>query len=197
VTGSAHAETYLLVASRADTGALAPEELAALLDPTVGLANFPTPTPIASGPQQHYVSHAALAGLDRWIRDGTPPPEAARLESTDDGAGLVLAPNGIAVGGIRTPWVDVPVATLSGLSQDGGGEGMTFLFGTTKRFSSADLAELYPGGLEFYLTRFGDSLDATVERGFLLEADMAEIRALAAVSFPSSPRDRSNFRRSR
>jgi len=62
---------------------------------------------------------------------------------------------------------------------------MTFLFGTTKSFSAADLAELYPGGLEFYLTRFGDSLDATVERGFLLEADMAEIRALAAVSFPS------------
>ena len=185
VAGSAHAESYLLVASRADTGALAPEELAAMLDPTAGLARFPTPAPIASGPQQHYVSHAALASLDRWVRGGTPPPEAARLECTDDGAGLVLGPNGIAVGGIRTPWVDVPVATLSGLGQDGGGEGMTFLFGTTKPFSAADLAKLYPGGLEFYLTRFGDSLDAAVERGFLLEADAPEIQALAAASFPT------------
>jgi hypothetical protein len=105
------------------------------------------------------------------------------LESTDGGASLVLGPNGIAVGGIRTPWVDVPVATLSGL-QEGGGEGMTFLFGTTKPFSSADLAELYPGGVAFYLSRFGESLDAAVERGFLLEADTAEIRALAAASFP-------------
>jgi hypothetical protein len=148
------------------------------------LANFPTPTPIASGPQQHYVGHAALAALDRWVRDGTPPPEAARLETTAGGGGLVLGPDGIALGGIRTPWVDVPVATLSGL-QDGGGEGMTFLFGTTKSFSAARLAELYPGGRAFYLKRFGDSLDAAVAQGFLLEADAPEIRALAAVSFPT------------
>jgi hypothetical protein len=105
------------------------------------------------------------------------------LQSTDDGAGLVLGPNGIAVGGIRTPWVDVPVAILSGL-QDGGGEGMTFLFGTTKRFSPALLAELYPGGRESYLKQFGDSLDDVVGRGFLLEADAPEIRALAAAAFP-------------
>jgi hypothetical protein len=183
VAGSAHAETYLLVACRADTGALAPEELAAMLDPTAGLANFPTASPVASGPQQHYVGHAALAGLDRWVRDGTPPPEAARLERTDGGASLVVGPHGIAVGGIRTPWVDVPVATLSGL-QEGGGEGMTFLFGSTKPFSSADLAKLYPGGVAFFLARFGESLDAAVEHGFLLEADTAEIRALAAASFP-------------
>jgi hypothetical protein len=184
VTGSAHAETYLLVASHADTGALASEELAALLDPTAGLARFPTEVPIASGPQQHYVSHAALARLEEWIRDGTPPPEAPRLESTDDGAGFVLDQNGIAVGGIRTPWVDVPTATLSGLGQEGGAGGMAFLFGTTKRFSTAKLAELYPGGLESYLTCFGDSLDAVVERGFMLEADTAENRALAAAAFP-------------
>jgi hypothetical protein len=183
VAGSAHAETYLLVASRADTGTLTPEELAAMLDPTVGLANFPTPTPICSGPQQHYVGHAALAALDRWVRDGTAPAKAARLESTADGAGLVLGPSGIAVGGIRTPWVDVPVATLSGL-QDGEGAGMTFLFGTTKSFSAEQLAELYPGGRESYLKQFGDSLDATVRQGFLLDTDASEIRALAAASFP-------------
>lgn len=185
VTGSAHAETYLLIASHADTGALAPEELAALLDATAGLARFPTEVPIASGPQQHYVGHAALAGLDRWVRDGTPPPEAPRLESTDGGASFVLDHNGIAVGGIRTPWVDVPTATLSGLGQGNLGEGMAFLFGTTQRFSTAHLAELYPGGREAYLTRFGDSLDAAVELGFILEADAAEIRALAAAAFPS------------
>lgn len=47
------------------------------------------------------------------------------------------------------------------------------------------LAELYPGGVTFYLTRFGESLDAPVERGLLLEADTAEIRALATASFAS------------
>ena len=61
ITGSAHAETYLLVASREDTGRESPAELATLLNATEGVsALFPTKVPIASGPQQHYVSHAAF-----------------------------------------------------------------------------------------------------------------------------------------
>ena len=53
VAGSAHAETYLLVASGQDTGALPPEELAALLNPSGGIDRFPTEEPINTGPQSH------------------------------------------------------------------------------------------------------------------------------------------------
>ena len=119
VAGAAHAETYLLAATNLDTGKLSPEELASLLDSTEGLDRFPTEVPINSGPQSHYVGHAALAGLDRWVRGAGPPPEAARLELNETGDGFVLDDNGNARGGVRTPWVDVPTAALSGLGQNG------------------------------------------------------------------------------
>jgi hypothetical protein len=85
-------------------------------------------------------------------------------------------------GGIRTPWVDVPVAVLSGLGQVG--EVFVVLFGQTLPFDEAALAELYPGGVAEYLERFEASLDATIEAGFLLDEDRAEILEVAASSFP-------------
>jgi len=184
ITGSAHAETYLLVASREDTGRESPAELATLLNATEGVsALFPTKVPIASGPQQHYVSHAALAHLDRWIAGGEPPPHGERLETGDAADTLVPDEHGIARGGIRTPWVDVPVATLSGLGGAGAGQ-MNFLFGTTVPFDQATLAELYPGGRADYLQRFEESLDSAIERGFLLEADKPEILAVVEAGYP-------------
>jgi hypothetical protein len=71
--------------------------------------------PINSGPQHHLVTKSALRHLDRWLRDGTAPPSGDRLQTTEgaDGAPqLVADEHGIARGGIRTPWVDVPIARL-------------------------------------------------------------------------------------
>jgi hypothetical protein len=182
VAGAAHAETYLLAATNLDTGKLSPEELASLLDSTEGLDRFPTEVPINSGPQSHYVGHAALAGLDRWVRGAGPPPEAARLELNETGDGFVLDDNGNARGGVRTPWVDVPTAALSGLGQNGAD--FAFLFGTTRRFDAAMLGELYPGGRDEYLRRFDESLVAAITRGFILDVDAQEIRGLAAADYP-------------
>ena len=70
---------------------------------------------VNAGPQ-HFVVKAALRHLDAWVRDGDAPPEAARLE-VDDSTGtatIVRDQDGIAVGGIRTPQVDVPTSILSG-----------------------------------------------------------------------------------
>ena len=58
------------------------------------------------------------------------------------------------------------------------------LFGQTLPFDEATLAELYPGGAADYLRRFEESLDATIEAGFLLAQDRAEILEVAASSFP-------------
>jgi alpha/beta hydrolase family protein len=183
VAGAAHADTYLIKGAARDTGALSADELAAALAPSAGLPGFSTATPINSGPQQHYVSQAALAQLDSWVRGEAAPPEAARLELTADGGAFAADQHGIALGGVRTPWVDVPVAVLSGLGQEGGA-GFTFLFGTTRPFSAEQLEHLYPGGRVSYLEQFGESLDRAVDRGFILEADAAEIRSLAAASYP-------------
>ena len=57
---------------------------------------------------------AALVNLDRWARKGVIPPRAPRLETTDSGSGQIrIAADdfGNGRGGVRTPQVDVPLAT--------------------------------------------------------------------------------------
>ena len=180
IAGAAHADTYLLVASGADDGSLAPAALAKLLAPTTELFGMQVDAPINAGPQQHYVLQAALAHLERWAGGGAPPPEAPRLELAGTTGPLALDAHGIAKGGIRTPWVDVPTAVLSGFGQSGAE--FAFLFGTTRPFDAATLARLHPRGRADYLARFEKATAEAVSRGFLLEADAPEIRALAAAT---------------
>jgi Alpha/beta hydrolase domain len=183
VTGAAHFDAYGLVASQLDDGTLSAHKLTELSAPISTLMGMPTEKPINAGPQFHYISQAAVAALDRWVRDGTPPPQAPRLElSSLAPARLAIDEQGNAKGGIRTPWVDVPTAILSGLGQGGGTFG--FLFGTTHSFDAAKLATLYPGGRRDYLARFDAATDASVRAGFLLPADADEIKELAAAACP-------------
>jgi hypothetical protein len=142
-----------------------------------------TETPVNAGPQQHYVAQAALKHLVDWAAGGPPPPNAPRLAQTGvEDAPFELDAHGNVLGGIRTPWVDVPTAVLSGLGQ--AGDTFTFLFGRTEPFDEATLAALYPGGKAQYLERFEAALDATIQAGFLLGEDRAEILEVARHSFP-------------
>ncbi len=177
VAGAAHFDTYGLVAAHFDDGSLSIEELARHLAPTDKPMGLVARSPVNAGPQQHYVLQAALDHLERQVRDGTPPPEAPRLETTDaEARELVRDELGIARGGIRTPWVDAPSAVLSGLGQ--GGEGFLFLFGTTRSLDDGTLAQLYPGGADEHRSRFAASTTTALQAGFLLEADAEEVRAL-------------------
>lgn len=180
LAGAAHADTYLLVASPADDGSLSPAALASLLAPTDSVFGMQVTAPINAGPQQHYVLQAALAHLDRWAGGGAPPPEAPRLALGGESSPLALDALGLATGGVRSPWVDAPTSVLSGFGQ--GGTEFAFLFGTTRPFDAATLARLYPGGHREFLARFHAATDDALARGVLLEADVPEIRALAAAT---------------
>ena len=182
MAGAAHADTYTISAGRRDDGTLPPEGLAELMRPTSRLMIGNTGSPINAGPQQHYVSQAALAHLTRWSAGGEPPPEGSRLEVDTDGTGFRTDEHGLAAGGIRTPWVEVPTAIMSGLGQSG--ESFAMLFGRTVPFDEAALSALYPGGKAEYLKRFETSLDRTIAAGFILEDDREEILAIAAASYP-------------
>jgi len=182
LAGAAHADTYLLNASRYDDGKLGAERLAALMRPTSDLVIGRTATPINAGPQQHYVGQAALSHLVQWVTNGAPPPQAPRLELDADGATFRLDQHGNAIGGIRTPWVEVPTALLSGLGQTG--EAFAMLFGRTEPFDDPTLSALYPGGNAEYVERFEASLDASIAAGFILAEDRTEILELAADSYP-------------
>jgi Alpha/beta hydrolase domain len=102
---------------------------------------------------------------------------------------LVLDENGNATGGIRSPWVDVPTARLSGLVSGLGQtlRGLGDLLGVTEPFNAAALARLYPGGQPEYVDKFNTSLKTAIAAGFILAADEAEIKALAAYSFSAGP----------
>jgi hypothetical protein len=182
MAGAAHADTNTVSAGRHDDGSLTGERFAELLRPTTNLLIGQTETPVNSGPQQHYVAQAALDHLVRWVLEGVAPPSAPRLEVDDTGTDFHKDARGNVLGGIRTPWVDAPVAVLSGLGQ--AGDSFAFLFGQTSPFDEATLAELYPGGKDEYLERFEDSLDATIEAGFVRAEDRTEILAIAAASYP-------------
>ena len=62
----------------------------------------------------HFVAKAGLRALTNWIETGTAPVTAPRLDVAPGAAPQVRRnADGIALGGIRTPPVDVPVAVLS------------------------------------------------------------------------------------
>jgi len=183
IAGAAHFDTYGLVAAHRDDGSLSADELAALMAPTDQVLGQKAASLVNSGPQQHYVLNAAVAHLKAWVRRGSPPPGADRLAiAGDHDSVLELDELGIARGGVRTPWVDAPVAVLSGLGQEGAA--FTPLFGVTRPFDDAQLARRYPNGRKQYLAEFESRLEQAIAAGFILVADRDEILALAAAACP-------------
>jgi Alpha/beta hydrolase domain len=132
---------------------------------------------INEGPQR-LVAQAALSALERWVRDGTPPPEAARIGlAAQSPARIARDRHGIAVGGVRTPDVDAPACVLSGEAPHGA-RGPGWLVGSTTPMEPAELVRLY-GDADGYLTAFRQSADEAIAAGFLLPAHRDELLARA------------------
>lgn len=185
IAGAAHADTYVLGAAFSDSGTLPPAELARLMAPTAEPLGIPCTEPVNSGPQHHYVAQAAIAHLDLWARGGPPPPSSPLLETDpDDRMRLLTDDAGIARGGIRTGWVDVPVAALSGLTPPGA-SGIGVLFGSTRVFDAAELARRYPAGPGEYAAAFREATMQAVTAGFLLGQDVDEMVAVAVAAYPA------------
>jgi hypothetical protein len=148
-----------------------------LLGPTANLLDCGAP--INNGPM-HIVVKAALRALSTWVRSGTAPAMAPRLEVTPGAGGLPEISrdgDGIALGGIRTPPVHVPVATLSGMPGPSPSI-ICLLLGSTTPFTPERLAQLYPSHAA-YLEQYEANVDATIESGFALPEDRAALLAFA------------------
>lgn len=132
-----------------------------------------------------YVADAAFAELTKWLDDGTPPPRAARIQVTDTRAGTTnLDRFGNAVGGLRTPFVDIPTATYSptdASAHDTELSGLCPLIGFSTPFSHATLRALYPSHAE-YLTRVTRETNELVHEGFWVASDAATVVRQAAAS---------------
>jgi hypothetical protein len=169
IAGAAHADHYvsdLGLFDRFDSPADAAVKESYYAIPVLDKCEMP----INDGPQ-HFVVSAAIAALNKWVRDGVAPPHADPIQVDDQTSTIVRDDFGIAVGGIRTPYVDVPVATLSGEGQP---VGSTFsicsIYGTTALFDDATLAGLYPDHNTF-VSKFDRSVNRAVRAGFLLQPD--------------------------
>lgn len=193
VAGTAHADNYTFTVGAMDSGTAPLEKLAAASAPTADVLGGKLAKPMNNAPQHHYVVHAALWHLDQWIRTRKAPPKAAPLKmTTRQGSGqaggqptqFVVNAHGIAEGGIRTPWVDVPITRLSGVPNSG--SQLAFLVGVSEPFDAATLARLYPGGKREYLRKFEASLSSAITAGFILPADRKEILDLAALTYSGS-----------
>ncbi|MGE3510894.1 MAG: alpha/beta hydrolase domain-containing protein [Vicinamibacterales bacterium] len=137
---------------------------------------FPCARPYNNGPH-HWVFKAAVRALDRWIADRVAPPKAGRLEILPGPPPeIVRDAHGNARGGVRTPHVDVPVATISG---SGNSPALCALFGTTAPLNAQALAALYPQ--DEFRARFDAATDQAVRAGFLLTADAADVKAGAVL----------------
>lgn len=187
IAGTAHADNYTIQVAPIDSGSAPLSDIVAAYAPTDMLMGQQLQHCINFAPQHHYVLQAALSKLCHWVRTGQPPPSGATIELADgDPPEPVLDANGLARGGIRTPWVDVPVARTSGT---GSVESiMAAIFGSGELFDAHTLRRLYPGGRADYLERFAAALDAAIESGFILPADRTEIIEIAASSYPASAR---------
>jgi hypothetical protein len=147
-----------------------------LLGPNVAVADC---NPEPNDGAFHVVAKAGLHGLKEWVASGDAPVEAARIEVSPDGQ-IARDADGIALGGIRTPPVDVPIATLSG-APGPNPTTICLLLGSTIPFSEQRLAELYPFPTE-YRQAYQDAVDSAIEAGFVLRDDRL---ALSEFSDPS------------
>ena len=136
-----------------------------------------------SGPQMHYVLQRAFDALELVDPRRRSRRRPRRRLVVDESGELAVDEMGIARGGVRTPWVDVPVSILSGLGQPGE---MTELFGTTRPLDPSAFATRYPRGRDDYVAQFAAATRATVDNGFLLAVDAPEIEALGALAWPTA-----------
>jgi hypothetical protein len=182
VAGTAHFDQYGLLTGATDTGRRS--SVAEWFDTMRNPTNQPNPgftcaSPINTGPQT-FVLRSAIAHLDRWAAGGPPPRRAPRYETVSiNPLQYVLDANGNVRGGIRTPAVDSPVATLSGLGQTG--TTFCFLFGTTTPFSQEQLTALY-GDHGGFVRAWSRATLSAHTAGYLRPEDAANLLVVGAHS---------------
>lgn len=191
--GTEHLDNCVANLCATDTGTAnhALLQFDAMLNPPTAYGSFGTCTePIGTG-EEDYLLGAALHQLARWVRTGgaqggraadAPPLFAGQFVGETTPPPPVLDSHGNIVGGVRSPAVDVPVATLTGLPSNT--PGFCFLAGTTVPFPAATLQQLYPTHGRF-VAAWSRDVSRLAREGYLLPADAENlVRAASAAPVP-------------
>jgi hypothetical protein len=186
VAGGSHFDYYGLFIGPGDTGngQGAVLNLAAQQNPPSTIPLLGTCTDPINTSGTHWVLNAAVWWLNQWVVNGSAPPIPPLLQvSTTPGEPVVYVTdnNGNVLGGVRSPQVDAPVATLSGVGNSGGLGGFCAIFGRTIPFSSSQLAGFYKNHGQF-VSKWVHATQNDVKGGYLLPADAPELEASASNS---------------
>ena len=124
-----------------------------------------------------YAENAAFTHLDRWARGGAAPPLAQPISML---LGLIVVRDGDqnALGGVRLPDLDAPVASYAPNNSGGNVAGACLLLGTTTPLTPARIRQLYPDHAA-YVAKFTAAADRALQGGYLLRADRDEAVARA------------------
>lgn len=156
VAGTSHADAHILGDDRADT-----------IDCGV---------PINDGPL-HVVSKAALRHLAIWLVDGTEPPTMPLIELNDEATAVVRDEDGLALGGVRTPPVDVPTRALSGEAGPNT-EIICILLGSGPDIPADRLTQLHGSRADFEVA-YDAAIGAAIDAGVVVEDDREAIAGYA------------------
>jgi hypothetical protein len=146
-------------------------------------------TQCAPGPRagslfpRRFTLNAALVALRDWVETGIPAPAAPRVERVGP---VPEAPSkklrrdldGNALGGLRMPFINVPVATYNGEA--------CVEAGTTTRFPPERLAELHPTH-QSYVEQLLAATNEAVAQRFLLCRDAETIMRKASAATIGRP----------
>ena len=147
--------------------------------------------PACAGPSSSFAVGAAVNAiwmqLDDLLVRSLPMSLATRVEL--DAAGQPrLDAQGNALGGLRLPQIDLPLAAYGASNKASAdsprSQGLCALSGSMRAFDAAQLKSLY-GSRAGYLKRFNAAVDAAVAARGLEAADAATIKAQTARSLPA------------
>lgn len=116
----------------------------------------------------------AYRNLQLWARQGIKPPRAPRI-ALDAKLEIRRDANGNALGGLRMPYIDVPVAGHVGYMTP---HGMGGVRGYKRPISAETLAKLYPSAGD-YTAKFGAATDRLLAGRWITPEDAEAMKAAA------------------
>jgi hypothetical protein len=149
-----------------------------------GQVSDPTSTVCAPGPRagnqfpRRFTLNAAVASLRRWLVRGERAPAAPRIQRveqapTNAAEKLKRDRDGNALGGLRLPFIQVPVAAYDGEA--------CIEAGTSTPFTAKRLEELYPSH-EAYVRKLRAATNRAVRSRYLLCEDAETIMSKASAA---------------
>jgi hypothetical protein len=112
-----------------------------------------------------YAVMAAIHHLDRWLRTGVAAPQGPRFQFDANGS-LARDADSNALGGIRLPPIEVPVAQYR--------SDLCGLGGITIPFTALELKKRYPTHADYYC-RMKASAAQALQQGYMLQPDVDDL----------------------